>query len=107
MGNIKELNNEIDENIITKLNLLSSLIDNIIFFDDNTVGVTLNKNLIIYNEQNTVQISKGYNVTIANKIHLNPEIQCKEIYQNPEKIQEMCDESEKNVELGCGCCTKE
>lgn len=92
---INKYKGEITEDTVQKINTLSSIIDSITFFDDNTIGITLNKNLIIYNNQNTINISKGYNVTIANKIQLNPEIDFKDIYQKPQEIQDTCDRAEE------------
>lgn len=58
---------------IDKINLtLVDLIDNIVNIDENTIGIKLAKNVVIYNEGSCVTINKGYNVQVAKEIHLNP-----------------------------------
>lgn len=56
-----------------KINLtLVDLIDSIVEIDENTLGIKLAKNIVIYNEGSCVTINKGYNVQVAKEIHLNP-----------------------------------
>lgn len=51
---------------------LLDIIDSIVEVDENTVGIKLAKNIVIYNEGSCVTINKGYNVQVAKEIHLNP-----------------------------------
>lgn len=82
-------------NMFKKINTLLSIINDIIILDDNTVGVTLDKNLVIYNNKNNINICKGYHVTIAGQIHNNPKISLEDFYKNPSKVQGQIDESVK------------
>lgn len=58
---------------IDKINLaLVDIIDSIVDIDENTVGIKLAKNIVVYNEGSIVTINKGFNVQVAKEIHLNP-----------------------------------
>lgn len=51
---------------------LHDLIDEIVNIDENTLGIKLAKNIVVYNEGSCVTINKGYSVQVAKEIHLNP-----------------------------------
>lgn len=56
-----------------KINLaLVDIIDDIVTINENTVGIKLAKNLVVYNEGSCVTINKGFNIQVAKEIHLNP-----------------------------------
>lgn len=56
-----------------RINLaLVDIIDDIVNIDENTIGIKLAKNIVVYNEGSCVTINKGYSVQIAKEIHLNP-----------------------------------
>jgi hypothetical protein len=58
---------------IDKINLaLVDIIDDIVNIDENTIGIKLAKNIVVYNEGSCVTINKGYSVQVAKEIHLNP-----------------------------------
>ena len=58
---------------IDKINLaLVDIIDDIVNIDENTIGIKLAKNLVVYNEGSCVTINKGFNIQVAKEIHLNP-----------------------------------
>jgi len=58
---------------IDKINLaLVDIIDDIVSIDENTIGIKLAKNIVVYNEGSCVTINKGYSVQVAKEIHLNP-----------------------------------
>lgn len=63
-----ELYKKIDSILIS----LTNLIDDIVELDENTIGIKLAKNIVIYNEGSCVTINKGFSVQIAKEIHLNP-----------------------------------
>jgi len=85
-------------NMFKKVNMLLSIINEVIILDDDTIGITLNKNIAIYNDKNIINITKGYNVILANQLHLNPEISLSEFYKNPDNIQKQVDDSLKQLE---------
>lgn len=56
-----------------RINLaLVDIIDDIVNIDENTIGIKLAKNIVVYNEGSCVTINKGYSVQVAKEIHLNP-----------------------------------
>ena len=58
---------------LDKINLaLLDIVDSIVEIDENTIGIKLAKNLVVYNEGSCVTINKGYNIQVAKEIHLNP-----------------------------------
>jgi hypothetical protein len=58
---------------LDKINLaLLDIIDSIVEIDEDTIGIKLTKNLVVYNEGSCVSINKGYNIQVAKEIHLNP-----------------------------------
>lgn len=58
---------------LDKINLtLLNLIDDIVNIDENTIGIKLAKNIVIYNEGSCVTINKGYSIQVAKEIHFNP-----------------------------------
>lgn len=58
---------------IDKINLaLVDIIDDIVNIDENTIGIKLAKNIVVYNEGSCVTINKGFNIQVAKEIHLNP-----------------------------------
>lgn len=58
---------------IDMLNLaLVDIIDDIVEIDENTIGIKLAKNIVVYNEGSCVTINKGFNIQVAKEIHLNP-----------------------------------
>ena len=58
---------------IDKINLaLVDIIDDIVSIDENTIGIKLAKNIVVYNEGSCVTINKGFNIQVAKEIHLNP-----------------------------------
>jgi hypothetical protein len=81
----------------TKLELVLNIIDSISFLNEDTVAISFNKNLVIYNSGNTVNISKGNQVNIANTIHLNPSIDLKDFYKNPNNLDELLQNSIKSI----------
>ena len=66
--------------------MILDCISNITYLNEDTVCISFNKNLVIYNDGDTVSITKGTQVNIANKIHLNPTIELKEFYNNPKSL---------------------
>ena len=74
--NIQESNTVSSDIVNQKLHLINwallNIIDEIVSIDENTIGIKLAKNLVIYNEGSIVNINKGYNVQIAKEVHLNP-----------------------------------
>jgi len=48
------------------------IIDSIVEIDENTIGIKLAKNIVVYNEGSCVTINKGFNIQVAKEIHLNP-----------------------------------
>ena len=57
---------------------LSNIIDSI-EIKGNDVLIKTSKNIIIENAGNTINITKGFNIQIADEIHLNPEIPLNDI----------------------------
>jgi hypothetical protein len=51
---------------------LLDIIDKIVDIDENTIGIKLAKNIVVYNEGSCVTINKGFNIQVAKEIHLNP-----------------------------------
>ncbi len=99
------------------LNTLLNFIESITIINEDTIGVSLDKNLVIYNNQNTMCINKGVQVNLSKQIHLNPVIPISELYDNIDntnKLQEVlmkAHEKEKKrlLELknkSCNCSKK-
>jgi len=82
-------------NMFKKINMLVSMINDIVILDKNTIGITFDKNIVLYNDQNFINICKGYHVIMGNQIHNNPKISLTDFYKNPSKIQNQVDESVK------------
>jgi len=83
-------------NLYKKINILLKCIQNIQILDKDTIGIVLNKNIVLYNDMNFINITKGYNVMMGKQVHMNPKISLKEFYSNPSNIQKQIDESVKN-----------
>lgn len=90
-NNISKIENK---NIIIKdkkeiLNHLLSFIESLVYINNDTIGITLDKNIAIFNKGSTLTISKGYQVNIAKQIHLNPRINIHDFYQDPESLEKI------------------
>jgi signal transduction histidine kinase len=123
MDNLEKIDNQIvikDKKEI--LNNLLSFIKNITIINEDTIGVSLDKNIIIHNNQNTMVINKGMQINLAKQIHLNPRININELYDNTDRLEEVLKEAyEKEKEKqrkkllehkyskssDYGCCSKE
>lgn len=81
---------KIEENSIQ---LLNTIIKNVVKINENTVGIELDKNIVIFNHENILSISKKNNIVIGNTIHLNPNINLNDFYENPENLSKMLEES--------------
>jgi hypothetical protein len=113
-NNISEIENN---NIIIKnkqeiLNHLLSFIESLVYINNDTIGITLDKNIAIFNKGNTLTISKGYQVNIAKQIHLNPRIKVHDFYQDPDCLEEILlnsveKEKQKRLENKKECNCKE
>lgn len=80
-------------NMFKKINILMSIINDIVILDNDTVGITFDKNIVFYNNRNIINISRGYYVTIGSQIHNNPKISLTDFYKNPSNVQQQIDES--------------
>jgi hypothetical protein len=123
MDNLEKIDNQIiikDKKDI--LDTLLSFIKNITIINEDTIGVSLDKNIIIHNNQSTMVINKGMQINLAKQIHLNPRININELYDNTDRLEEVLKEAyEKEKEKqrkkllehkyskssDYGCCSKE
>jgi hypothetical protein len=71
----------------------------IVNINKDTIGIELNKNIVIYNHKNILTISKENNILMGNTIHLNPKINIKDFYDNPDKLNELLLDSINKAKL--------
>jgi len=60
-------------NLIKKTKTLFNIIDSITE-TKNTIYIKTNKDIVIEHQGHIITINKGYNITLAKEIHLNPNI---------------------------------
>jgi presenilin-like A22 family membrane protease len=73
MNLIKKSTLNLFPSVFLKLKTVLDIIDKIEVSKDKAI-ITLSKDVVIVNEGSLITINKGINVTIANEIHLNPDI---------------------------------
>jgi hypothetical protein len=83
------MNEPVNTNSDIKLSDLFKIVN----INEDTIGIELNKNIVIYNHKNILSISKENNILMGNNIHLNPEINITDFYENPNKLNELLLES--------------
>ena len=89
--------------------LLEEVIDKI-EIKENSINIKTKNNILIENEGHIVNISSGVNVTIANQIHLNPNInfQDREFKELNSRLKKSIEEERKKIKYkeSDSCCHK-
>lgn len=79
---------------------LDKILDLIDYFeiDESKAIIQFNKDILLINNGSTISVSKGYNITFAQEIHLNPNVPVSEIFSD--SFVE-CLQKSKDIDQGC------
>ena len=79
---------------------MEKLLDLIDYFevDGSKAVIKLNKDIALVSNGSIINICKGYNVTFAHQIHLNPNVSVSKVFED-DFVE--CLEESKEIEQGC------
>lgn len=71
------------------IGLISQAIASVSMIDEKTLGITFKKDIITYNDGNSMHINKGLSIRVGEQIHDNPNIDVLDVMKKPDKLNEV------------------